>query len=94
MKKFKVDFVTKSGRKTHRYFKAPSLSEAQAQFAGTQKSEHYNCEWSECPYVDMIYKNTETGKEFSLDLLYKEYVAEHPNRDISFIAFSAKAIER
>ena len=87
MKKFKVNFTTKSGRRTHRHFRAPNLSEAQAQFVGVQKSAAYDCEWSECPYIDMQYKNAETGEVFSDDLLYAEYLDKHPNRDITFISF-------
>ena len=89
MKKFKVNFTTKMGRKTHRIFRAPNLSEAQAQFNAVQ---HYadNCEWTECPYIDVVYKNAETGEVVSDDLLYAEYLKEFPDRNTSFIGFCAR----
>ena len=87
MKKFKVNFTTKTGRRTHRHFRAPNLTEAQAQFESVHKSEARDCEWSECPYVDIQYKNAETGEVLSADLLYVEYLEKHPNRDITFISF-------
>ena len=88
MKKFKVIFTTKSGRRTRRFFKAPNLPEAQAQFESVMKSKVGDCEWSECPYIDVRYKNAGTGEIFSADALYAEYLEKHPNRDISFISFA------
>ena len=90
MKKFKVNFTTKSGRRTHRHFRAPNLAEAQAQFNGVRKFDAKDCEWSECPYVDIQYKNAETGEVFSDDLLYAKYLAKHPNREVSFIGFMSE----
>lgn len=87
MKKFKVNFTTKSGRRTHRYFLAPNLSEAQAQFTSVTKIEVKDCEWSDFPYLDIQYKDTDTKEVFSLDLLYAEYLVKHPTRNVSFVGF-------
>ena len=86
MKEFKVNFTLKNGRITHRYFNAPTLSEAQAQFAAVTKHEVSNCVWTECPYIDVPY-NSETGEILSEDALYAEYLEKYPNRSITFINF-------
>jgi hypothetical protein len=87
MKKFKVNFTMKSGRRTHRYFLAPSLSEAQEQFASVTKIEVKDCEWFDCPYLDITYKDADTNDVFSLDALYVEYLAKHPTKDVTFMGF-------
>ena len=99
MRKFKVNYTTKTGRKTHRHFIAPNLLEAQAQFEAGTRSKTGDYEWVECPYIDLIYKDTETGEVLSQDTLYLEYLAKHPNKEVSFIGFRAsqktlKVIER
>ena len=86
MKKFKVNYTTKSGRPTHRYFLAPDLLEAQAQFNAV-KHIAYNCYWSQCPYIDVTYYDRLEGTVESHDLLYKDYIEKYPSKEISFIAF-------
>ena len=89
MKKFKVNYTMKSGHKTHRYFLAPNLPEAQAQFnAGSNSAT--DCEWSECPYIDMRYKDMKTGEEYSDDMLYAKYIKLFPTRQISFVTFRGR----
>ena len=89
MKKFKVTFTTTNGRRTHRHFNAPNLSEAQAQFASCTRSSVSNCEWSECSYHRTKYKSAKTGEIFLADVLYDRYLAKHPKRNITFIKFAA-----
>ena len=90
MKKYKVHYNTKSGRITHRYFLAPTLLEAQMQFAACPYGESVPCEWFGCPYISVQYKDEETKKIVSEDLDYIEYTKEYPNRQISFIAYLEK----
>lgn len=83
MKKFKVNFTTKSGRPTHRYFRATNLAEAQAQFEAVTKVEVRNCVWTECPYNGLAFE----------DALYAEYLEKHPTRNVTFVAFAGDKIQ-